>query len=96
MFGGIVASPQNTLSPKQALDLAKIYLDSARRATDIKLILVLCHDTEASLSQARKSAKRNEDNVVRDAVAATYNDLGLLLHSSKARISDVAPKPGLS
>ncbi|KAG0207856.1 hypothetical protein BGX31_002484, partial [Mortierella sp. GBA43] len=80
MFGSIVASPRSTLSPKQALDLAKIYLENARQMTDTKIALVLCHDTEVSLSQARKAAKHAKDTSVQDGVAAVYNDLGLLLH----------------
>ncbi|KAG0199206.1 hypothetical protein BGX31_004366, partial [Mortierella sp. GBA43] len=80
MFGGIVASPRSTLLPQQALELARIYLENARIAPDIKLALVLCHDTEVSLAQAKKSAKHAKDTSVQDGVAAVYNDLGLLLH----------------
>ncbi|KAG0209410.1 hypothetical protein BGX31_002131, partial [Mortierella sp. GBA43] len=80
MFGGIVSSPRNTLSPKQALDLARIYLENASQVTDIKISMVLCHDTEVLLSQAKKAAKHSRDNDVQDGVAAAYVDLGLLLH----------------
>ncbi|KAG0216741.1 hypothetical protein BGX31_000492 [Mortierella sp. GBA43] len=81
MFGGIVTSPRNTLSPKQELGLARIYFENAHTSTDIKLTLVLCHDTEVSLIQAKKGAKQAKDNAVRDGVAAMYINLGLLLHS---------------
>lgn len=81
MFGGIITSPRGSLSPQQALDLARVYLEYACKATDAKIALVLCHDTEVSLSQAKRTAKHAKDNTVNDGVATAYIDLGKLLHS---------------
>ncbi|KAG0218564.1 hypothetical protein BGX31_011571, partial [Mortierella sp. GBA43] len=98
-FGDIIASPRSTLSAVQALDLAKIYLENARNATDTKITLVLCHDTEVSLSQAKKAAKHFKDNTIRDVIAATYTDLGEVLfdrsyHSEAQATFEKAQKLG--
>jgi hypothetical protein len=58
LFSAIISSPRDSLLPEQALELANIYLDNARKATDPYITLVLCHDTEVSLSQAKKVSKR--------------------------------------
>lgn len=52
---GIVSVPRDTLSPLQALELAIIYLENACKADDLVITFVLCHDTEVSLTQARKA-----------------------------------------
>ncbi|KAG0218563.1 hypothetical protein BGX31_011570 [Mortierella sp. GBA43] len=101
MFSSIVASPRSTLSPQQALELAKVYLENARNARDIKISLVLCHDTEVSLYQAKKAVKGTKDNAVQDGIATTYTDLGVLLHGldcqREAKASfEKAQKLGLS
>jgi hypothetical protein len=44
-------------------------------------MLVLCHDTEVSLLQARRAAKHAKDNAVSDGVAIAYIDLGKFLYS---------------
>lgn len=80
-FGGIVTSPRGALSPLQALELARLYLENACKANDPDIALVLCHDTEMSLSQAKRAAKNAEDHPVRKAIGAVYIDLGKLLHS---------------
>jgi hypothetical protein len=41
--------------------------------------LVLCHDAEISLSQAKKAAKRTENKAMREGIAAVYSGLGELL-----------------
>ncbi|KAF9995676.1 hypothetical protein BGZ65_008691, partial [Modicella reniformis] len=92
VFGSIiVSSPRGNLSPQQLLELANVYLENANRVTDNDIALVLCHDTEESLSQARKSARRAEDQVVRDGVATAYINLGKVLdsrrHHNEAQIS---------
>ncbi|KAG0228280.1 hypothetical protein BGX31_006629 [Mortierella sp. GBA43] len=71
VFRGVISSPRSLL-PSQALDLANIYLENAGKVTDSEIALVLCHDTEVSLSQAKKTA----DQSVIDGVAATYSGLG--------------------
>ncbi|KAG0245111.1 hypothetical protein BGX31_007955 [Mortierella sp. GBA43] len=81
IFGSIVASPRGSLSPLQALNLAKVYLENARKETDGTIMLVLCHDTEVSLLQARRAAKHAKDNAVSDGVAVAYIDLGKFLYS---------------
>jgi hypothetical protein len=79
VFGNIISSPRGSLSFQQALDLANIYLENARRTSDPKLTLVLCHDTEVSLSHVKKAAKNVEDKVVREGIATVYIRLGELL-----------------
>jgi len=91
VFGSIVTSPRSSLSPRQTLDLAKAYLEVAYHAIDPDVALVLCHDTEISLHQAKKAVKRAEDqNVIKD-IAVTYIDLGNLLekrdHAKEAKVS---------
>lgn len=80
-FGSIVSSPRGILSPQQALKLANVYLENACSADDGDIALVLCHDTEVSLYQAKKAAKRIEDEYVVGEIAITYVDLGDLLKS---------------
>ena len=79
LFGSILSSPLDGLLPQQALQLANIYLDNAHQATDPHLALVLCHDTEVSLSQAKKSFKRMKVPDVRPGIAIAYDKLGELL-----------------
>jgi len=81
VFGGIVTSPRGTLSPLQALELARVYLENANRMTDAKISLVLCHDTEVSLSQARRAAKYADDPSLKEGTATAYIGLGQLLHN---------------
>ncbi|KAG0220926.1 hypothetical protein BGX31_010380 [Mortierella sp. GBA43] len=74
--GGIVSSPLGTFSPQQALELANIYLENALKAKDPYIALVLCHNTEISLSQARKASKGVEVRAVREGIATGYTELG--------------------
>ncbi|KAG0000433.1 hypothetical protein BGZ65_004376, partial [Modicella reniformis] len=55
VFGGFISSPRGNLSPKQALELANVYLENARITTDPTTSPVLCHDTELSLSQVKQT-----------------------------------------
>jgi len=64
----------------QALDLARVYLENARQMTDVKLSLVLCHDTEVSLSQAKRAAKHADNPTLKEGIATAYIDLGRLLY----------------
>jgi len=81
VFGGIVTSPRGSLSTQQALELARVYLENACRAKDADIILVLCHDTEVSLSQAKRSAKHTDDQLERKRIGTVYIQLGKVLYS---------------
>jgi hypothetical protein len=91
VFGSIVSSPRGSLSSQQALELANVYLETAFNTTDSDIALVLCHDTEVSLSQARKSVKYDKSPTVAKGIATTYIGLGKLLesrgHASSAQAS---------
>ncbi|KAG0220483.1 hypothetical protein BGX31_010981, partial [Mortierella sp. GBA43] len=80
VLGSIVSSPLTTLSPQKALNLANAYLENAYNACDQDIALVFCHDTEVSLSHARKAARRHtETPAVIKGIATAYIDLGRLL-----------------
>jgi len=79
VFGSIISSPRASLSLHQALDLANVYLENARKAVDPSIALVLCHDTEVSLTQVKRAAKHAEDPTMRDGIATLYIELGELL-----------------
>jgi len=81
VFGGIVKSPRGDLSTQQALELAKIYLENACKTRDPDIALVLCHDTEVSLSDAKRATKHAEDLNVRKRIGTVYINLGKLLYS---------------
>ncbi|KAK3809454.1 MAG: WD40-repeat-containing domain protein [Benniella sp.] len=91
VFSSIVSSPRGTLSPRQALKLANVYLENACHADDADIALVLCHDTEVSLYQAKKAVKRAEDQYMIKEIATAYIDLGNLLerrgHGNEAKVS---------
>jgi hypothetical protein len=91
VFNRIVSSPLESLSLQHALDLANIYLENASKAPHPDIALVLCHDTELALSQAKKAAKRTEDSTVRQGIAIAYIGLGRELdshgHSNEAQTS---------
>ncbi|KAF9349625.1 hypothetical protein BGX34_001685 [Mortierella sp. NVP85] len=76
VFNRIVSSPLEILSLQHALDLAKIYLENASKAQHSDIALVLCHDTELALSQAKSAAKCIEDQSVRKDIAKAYIGLG--------------------
>jgi hypothetical protein len=65
----------------QALELANVYLANAFKAKDPFIALVLGHDTELSLSQAKKATKGIEVQVMRKGIATAYDNLGRLLDS---------------
>jgi hypothetical protein len=81
VFGTIISSPRGTLSLDKALRLAKIYLENAREETDPDTFLVLCHDTEVSVSQVKRAAKRTTSPAERDEIAAIYVSLGNFLET---------------
>ncbi|KAK3823221.1 MAG: WD40-repeat-containing domain protein [Benniella sp.] len=96
MFGKIVESPRGSLSPQKALDLANIYLEAASTTEDPEIALVLCHDTEVSLSEAKKAVRRTGDHSTIERIASTYLGLGDLLKkrgfNSQAQVSYKKPK----
>ncbi|KAG0228904.1 hypothetical protein BGX31_006419 [Mortierella sp. GBA43] len=73
VFGSAFSSPLGSLSSKQALELANVYLENARSAVDLDIALVLCHDTEVSLSQAKKHP---DNQTIIEGIATAYGDLG--------------------
>jgi hypothetical protein len=86
VLGSIISSPRANLSLQQALDLTNLYLDNARKAADPSIVLVLCHDTEISLSQVKRAAKHADDKVIRDDIANVYIGLAELLGSQGLRV----------
>ncbi|KAF9347363.1 hypothetical protein BGX34_003200 [Mortierella sp. NVP85] len=85
-FGRSVPWHLSALSLKQALELTNLYLENAYRTADHDIALVLCHEAEAALSQAKSANKKihappgdTHYQVLRDGVAAAYIDLGKLL-----------------
>jgi hypothetical protein len=81
VFGNIVSSPLSSLSSQQALKLANVYLESAYNADDDDVALVLCHDTEVSLNQAKKGIRHSENHYETKEIATAYGELGRLLDS---------------
>jgi hypothetical protein len=79
VFGNVISSSRGSLSLQQALELSNIYLDHAGKAHDVGIVLVLCHDTEASLLQAGKAAKHSLDKKTHHDIAAGYIKLGRVL-----------------
>ncbi|KAF9359866.1 hypothetical protein BGX34_008096, partial [Mortierella sp. NVP85] len=78
MFVNVISSPRGHLTLQQSLDLANIYLEHAGKVADPDIILVLCHDTEVSLLQAKKASK-HADQSVRHGIASAYIELGNVL-----------------
>ncbi|KAK3819959.1 MAG: hypothetical protein J3Q66DRAFT_439048 [Benniella sp.] len=85
VFGSIISSPRGSLSLQQVLDLASIYLENARKTQDPNIALVLCHDTEVSLSQVKRVAKHTDDKAMREGMATVYIELGELLDTQGHR-----------
>ena len=81
MFGSIISSPRATLSLHKVLDLASVYLENACKAVDPNITLVLCHDTEVSLSQVKRAAKHTEDAAMRERMTILYIGLSELLEA---------------
>jgi hypothetical protein len=89
LFG--TTSPRGSLSPMKTLELANVYLEQASTANDPDISLVLCHDTEVSLSQARQTLKKAKDQTLIDGITTAYIDLGKVLerrgHDTEAQES---------
>ncbi|KAG0208502.1 hypothetical protein BGX31_002316, partial [Mortierella sp. GBA43] len=87
VFRNIVPSHLSSLSLQQALELTNVYLENAYRIKDHDVALVLCHEAEAALSQAKNADKKypghpNDSgyHLLREGVATAYIDLGKYLH----------------
>ncbi|KAF9965056.1 hypothetical protein BGZ65_000906, partial [Modicella reniformis] len=85
-YRSIVPIPRNAFSLQQSLELTNAYLENAYKANDHDIALVLCHDAENALSQAKNASKKDrthpvdeKDQVLRDGIATAYIDLGKLL-----------------
>jgi hypothetical protein len=74
VFRSIISSPLRSLSLQQTLDLANIYLENACKTPDPNVALVLCHDTEVTLSHVKKVAKNVEDKVIREGSPQSTSD----------------------
>jgi hypothetical protein len=89
VFGSVISSPLGSLSPQKALALANVYLDNAYKSSDSDIALVLCHDTEVSLFQAKKATKHSKDPMTIEGIATAYMDLSKLLerhgHGNESR-----------
>jgi hypothetical protein len=83
VFGHIISSSRGSLSLQQSLELANAFLGSASKVQDPDVVLALCHETEITLFQAKKAAKRSEDKNGRRGIALTYIGLGKVLESHK-------------
>jgi hypothetical protein len=86
VFGSVVPSHLSALSLKQALELSNLYLENAYKTEDHDIVLVLCHEAEAALSQAKSASKKlhtqsgdAEYQAMRDDMATAYVDLNKLL-----------------
>ncbi|KAF9970566.1 hypothetical protein BGZ65_011037, partial [Modicella reniformis] len=88
LFRGVVPSPKSPLSLQQTLELTNIYLENAFKTTDHDIALVLCHDAEVSLAEAKNNTKKSlthpkdaEEEALREGVASAYIGIGKLLDS---------------
>jgi len=77
---------RSVLTPQEALDLANVRLEKARKAKSSGLALTFCNDAEASLSRIGTSVRKTyvssslaEDRALCGEIATTYFELGKLL-----------------
>jgi len=102
VFGSVVPSHLSALSIKQALELSNLYLENAYKAVDHDIALVLCHEAEAALSQAKSASKKlhiqpgdTEYQAMRDGIATAYVDLNKLLeHKGHPDVAHAISKKG--
>ncbi|KAG0221100.1 hypothetical protein BGX31_010189, partial [Mortierella sp. GBA43] len=87
MLHRTVPSPKGTLSLHEVLQLTDVYLENASRANSNNVALVLCHNAEVALTQAKTPSKKEsiasdaDEQVLREKIAAAYYNLGKLLES---------------
>ncbi|KAF9983943.1 hypothetical protein BGZ65_001253, partial [Modicella reniformis] len=86
MVFSVISSPsRGNLSLQQVLELADIYLGNACKVNDPTIALILCHDTEVSLTFVKNAAKNVEDQALCERIATTFIGLGKLLDSQGYR-----------
>jgi len=78
-MGTSVASTLGSFSSQKALRLANVYLEKAYGESDPEIAQELCRETELSLTQAKRVAKCDNDQVMMDEIGATFIKLGQLL-----------------
>lgn len=89
LFRSIVPLPRGTLSPHQVVQLTNVYLENAHKSNDHDVALVLCHNAEAVLSQAKGTTRKSfasaspdtEDQTMHEIIATAYFNLGKLLEN---------------
>ncbi|KAF9349119.1 hypothetical protein BGX34_002021, partial [Mortierella sp. NVP85] len=79
VFSSVISSQREHLPLRKILDLANLYLENACKSTDPEIVLILCHDTEVSLSHAKKTARKSGDESMNGLIAAIHVDLSDLL-----------------
>ncbi|KAF9363943.1 hypothetical protein BGX34_002958 [Mortierella sp. NVP85] len=78
-MGTSIASTLESLSSQKALRLANVYLEKAYGESDPEIVQELCRETELSLTQAKRIAKCDNDQVMMDEIGATFIKLSQLL-----------------
>jgi hypothetical protein len=88
LFRSIIPAPKGHLTPQQVQQLTDTYFENAFKAIDHDVILVLCHNAETILSQAKGTTRKasgaptdNEDQTMREVIAAAYLNIGKLLEN---------------
>ncbi|KAI8358875.1 hypothetical protein B0O80DRAFT_423897 [Mortierella sp. GBAus27b] len=69
------------LASWQCVELAGAYMEMIRKVNDPDIILKLCYDVDASLSQLIKCARNNEASSVRDVLVPYFFELVRVLES---------------
>jgi thymidylate kinase len=97
MLSNIVPSHIGSLSLQQALELTNVYLENAYRTRDPDVALVLCHDAEVALSQAKKANRKHGTHTndtkyqeLQAGVATAFIDLGKYLERRGYKSESVA------
>ncbi|KAI8357936.1 hypothetical protein B0O80DRAFT_485085 [Mortierella sp. GBAus27b] len=79
MYSHIISSPRGHLTLHQSLQLANFFLEHAAKTQDSDIALVLCHETEVSLSQTKKAARHTDDTTAQHGIGTAYIGLGKIL-----------------
>ncbi|KAI8600798.1 hypothetical protein EDD21DRAFT_354227 [Dissophora ornata] len=76
---------RSVLTPQEALDLASVHLENARKAKSPEMTLSFCNEAETALARIRTSVRktcvsssRAEDRALCNEIATTYSELGKL------------------
>ncbi|KAI8598023.1 hypothetical protein EDD21DRAFT_356730 [Dissophora ornata] len=88
MFSKVLPLLRHTLTPAAALEVAKVHLKNARETENSEVALTFCGEAVTAMSRIGRSARRAlvsssrvEDRRLCSEIAATYIELGELLHS---------------